>query len=157
MASNPPSLLLAHLSFSCHYSFTTNSVMKRLLLITIAAVLLTSTAFSGPIHDAAGAGRKKVVEQHIANGADVNAKAGGSHTPLHGAVLKGHKEIAELLIANGADVNAKVVSGTEQGKTPLNTAIEKNAPKSPISSANTPARPRRNWKPLATKPTRSTT
>jgi hypothetical protein len=38
--SDSPSLLLAHLSFSCHYSLTTISAMKHLLLTTIAAVVL---------------------------------------------------------------------------------------------------------------------
>ena len=43
--------------------------------------------------------------------------------------MEGHKEIAELLIAKGADVNAKVVSGPNQGSTPLNAANGTNYPK----------------------------
>ena len=43
-------------------------------------------------------------------------------TPFHYAALWGHKEIAELLLAKGADVNAKA----NDGKTPLDWAIEKN-------------------------------
>ena len=89
--------------------------MKSLIVSLALTSLLATTAFAGPIHDAAGAGRKKAVEQHIANGADVNAKDGDGLTPLHEAASGGHKEIVELLIASGADVNAK----DEDGDTPL--------------------------------------
>ena len=59
------------------------------------------------------------VKDFLANGADVNAKRGGSAgTPLHSAANRGHKEVAELLIANGADVNEK----DEYGYTPLHQA-----------------------------------
>ena len=43
-------------------------------------------------------------------------------TPLHNADTKG---IAELLIAKGANVNALILSGSDQGKTPLDTADNK--------------------------------
>jgi cytohesin len=56
------------------------------------------------INDAAKAGNIEAVKQHLATGADVNAKGNGERTPLHYAATK---EITELLIANGADVNAK--------------------------------------------------
>ena len=59
------------------------------------------------IHIATVAGHIKAVKQHLAAGADVNAKDDGESTPLHNAASEGHKEIAELLIAKGADVNAK--------------------------------------------------
>ena len=71
------------------------------------------------IHDAIDEGNIEAVKQHLAAGADVNAKARDATTPLHLAALKGQKEIAELLIAEGANVNAK---GTGD-RTPLNTAI----------------------------------
>ena len=72
------------------------------------------------IHDAAGFGNIEAVKQHLAAGADVNAKneAKGGWTPLHFAAANGHKEIAELLIDNGADVNAK----NDSGKRPLDWA-----------------------------------
>ena len=92
--------------------------MKHTILTLTITSLLATTAFAGPIHDAAGAGRKKAVEQHIANGADVNAKDGDRLTPLHFAASGGHKEIVELLIAKGADVNLK----NEAGWTPLHEA-----------------------------------
>jgi ankyrin repeat protein len=88
--------------------------MKHLLLTTIAAVLLVGCGPSAPdipIHDAATDGNIEAVKQHLAAGADVNAKSVFGLTPLHRAASRGHKEIAELLIANGADVNAKDVNG----------------------------------------------
>ena len=65
----------------------------------------------------------EAVKQHLAAGADVNAKTWDWTTPLHNAAIYGHKEVAELLIANGADMNAIIVSGRNQGKTPLDLAI----------------------------------
>ena len=98
--------------------------MKHLLLTTIAAVLLVGCGESPKeisIHDAAVAGDIEAVKQHLAAGADVNAKGERGSTPLHFAAWLGHKEIieiVELLIANGADVNAK----EEDGHTPLHLA-----------------------------------
>ena len=107
--------------------------MKHILIITIAAVLLAGCGEvqqsadpvahqSDPISevdsallDAAKEGNIEAVKQHLANGADVNAKDDG-WTPLHNAAGYSTKEMVELLISNGADVNAK----GEDGWTPLN-------------------------------------
>ena len=70
------------------------------------------------IHVAAELGNAEAVKQHLASGADVNAKGQFGTTPLREAAFEGHKEIAELLIANGADVNAKHGNGW----TPLHDA-----------------------------------
>jgi cytohesin len=73
------------------------------------------------IHIATVAGHIEAVKQHLAAGADVNAKDDGESTPLHNAASEGHKEIAELLIDKGADVNAK----DDGESTPLhNTSLE---------------------------------
>ena len=73
--------------------------------------------------DAAEEGNIEAVKQHLAAGMDVNAKDEDGVTPLHEAALWGHNEVAELLIANGAEVNAIIVSGRNQGKTPVDLAI----------------------------------
>ena len=73
------------------------------------------------IYIAARDGNIAAVKQHLADGANVNAKTEtdfGS-TLLHGAAIGEHKEIIELLIDNGADVNAK----TNDGRTPLDGAM----------------------------------
>jgi cytohesin len=70
------------------------------------------------LFDAAKKGDTEAVKQHLAAGADVNAKTDNGMTPLHDAAYRGHKEIAELLIDKGADVNSKDKYGT----TPLHMA-----------------------------------
>jgi len=89
--------------------------MKHLLLTTIAAVVLVGCGSGRNIHDAAFWGNIEAVKQHLAEGADVNAKGEKGETPLHGAAFTGRMEVIELLIENGADVNAK----DEDGGTPL--------------------------------------
>ena len=113
--------------------------MKHLLLTTIAAVVLvgcgesqqsapspeTPTEADRALLEAAFDEDIKAVKQHLADGADVNAKDkfyGG--TSLHHAAKAGQKEIIELLIANGADVNAK----DNFGSTPLEFAIRTDHP-----------------------------
>ena len=132
--------------------------MKHLLITTIAAVVLVGCGnpeADRALLDAANDGNIKAVKQHLAAGADVNAKSKFGRTPLHHAAYFGHKEVAELLIAEGADVNAK----DDDGATPLDLAA-RESPRNPLkskppkkksqtSSANTAARPRRNRKPLA--------
>jgi len=95
--------------------------MKHLLLTTIAAVLLATSAFADPIHDAAETGNLTGVQAELDKGVDVNAKREDGSTPLHYAALNGHKEVAELLIDKGADVHAK----DEWGSTPLHYAALK--------------------------------
>ncbi len=69
-------------------------------------------------------GNVKAVKQHLAVGADVNAKNRYGSTPLHRAAYAGHKEIAELLIAKGVDVDAK--DDRFIGQTPLHRAAWKS-------------------------------
>jgi len=100
--------------------------MKHLLLTTIAAVVLVGCGESQPpeppdisIHEAVFRGNIEAVKQHIAAGADVEAKDSFGRPPLHDAAYRGHTEIVELLIAGGADVNAR----RDDGMTPLDLAI----------------------------------
>ena len=79
----------------------------KLLLTTIAAVLLVGCGPSVDIHEAVSKGNIEAVKQHIAAGTDVNARNELGITPLSLATGGGYKEIVELLIAKGADVNAK--------------------------------------------------
>ena len=68
--------------------------------------------------DAVLEGNGDAVKEHLASGADVNAKNEEGWTVLHEAAFGGRKEMVELLIANGAEVNAK----GESGRTPLDLA-----------------------------------
>ena len=139
--------------------------MKHILLTTITAVLLVGCGTTQPteplaakapdmsIQDAALYGSIKAVKEHLAAGADVNAKEKGG-TPLHYAAGTGHKVIAVLLIAEGADVREELIGftplhfsahwgrkeivelliakgadvnrKTESGETPLDLAIKDN-------------------------------
>jgi cytohesin len=101
------------------------SIMKHLLLTTIAAVVLVGCGGPSGIHKAAKAGNIKAVKQHLDAGADVELKCvncGG--TILGHAAVGGSKEVGELLIAKGADVNAK----QKGGGTPLDLAIQFKEP-----------------------------
>ena len=95
----------------------------KLLLTTIAAVVLVGCGASVDIHKAAYFGNIETVKQAIADGADVNAKDDEGLTPLHHAAFNGPKEIVELLITEGADLNAK-----SYGETPLDLAIRLGQP-----------------------------
>ena len=71
--------------------------MKHLLITTIATVVLVGC---GPrMHKAAEEGNIEVVEKHLADGADVNAKNDNGRTPLD--LAKRHPETAKLLRKHG--------------------------------------------------------
>jgi len=73
------------------------------------------------LHEAVEEEDIEAVKQHLADGADVNAKDEIGMTPLHWAAVLGRKnEIVELLIAEGADVNAK----NYERKAPLDFAVK---------------------------------
>jgi ankyrin repeat protein len=83
--------------------------MKQ-LITTIAAVLLATSAFADPVHDAVEKGNLIGVQAELGKGVDVNAKRENGSTPLHGAAEGGHEEIVELLITEGADLHATTIS-----------------------------------------------
>jgi len=114
--------------------------MKHLLLTTIAAVVLvgcgesqqsatspktkpeppTAKAPDISIHDAADRGNIEAVKQHIAAGADVNAKTGDGRTPLDHAEFSSDdfaysrdievakKETADLLRKHGGKTSEEL-------------------------------------------------
>ena len=94
----------------------------KLLLTTIAAVVLVGCGMWMDIWAAARTGKIELVEDYLAKGVKVNAKDEYGKTPLHHAVMDGvpdltpydldrRMKITELLIAKGADINAMDNSG----------------------------------------------
>ena len=69
----------------------------KLLLTTIAAVVLVGCGPSVDIWKAARTGNVEAVKQHLAAGVDVNAKTDSGFTPLHKAAIWDRKEIVDLL------------------------------------------------------------
>ena len=107
--------------FPYGYIIIVATAIGGLWMSTLASKPQKVVAVQAPdisIYDAANDGNIEAVKQHLADGADVNAKNDFGSTPLIAAALKGHKEIAELLISQGADVNAK----NNRGQTPLDWA-----------------------------------
>ncbi len=97
--------------------------MKRALLLPLIAVfILIGCGKKMPAVDiwtAAGSGNIDAIKQHIALGADIDAKdpAGGS-SPLIVAALFGETGTASFLIENGASLAVK----NNDGSTPLHVA-----------------------------------
>ena len=80
--------------------------MKHLLLTTIAAVLVVGCG--GSIHEAAEEGNIEAMKQHLADGADVNAKEDNGETPLDEAILVGRDEIVNLLRKHGGKTSEEL-------------------------------------------------
>ena len=86
------------------------SVMKHLLLTTIAAVVLVGCGPSVDIHEAAYKGNIEAVKQHLDAGADVNAKDRGGQTPLDLAIQQKKPETTELLRKHGGKTKKELAS-----------------------------------------------
>jgi ankyrin repeat protein len=80
----------------------------RLAALLLLALVCTSLAFAGPIHDAARKGDVKKVQALLQGDPKlVNDKDNQGNTPLHVAALHGQLNVVQALLDAGADVNAK--------------------------------------------------
>ena len=90
--------------------------LESVVVVLTAVLAMASPTWSVPdvdIWKAAASGNIKAINQHTADGSDLNAKepVGGS-TPLMVAALFGQTEAAKLLIQKGANVNIKNNDGS---------------------------------------------
>jgi ankyrin repeat protein len=94
-------------------------MMKRLLVITLAATVFTAISMTGAVRsevaDAAMRGDKAAVRKLVDQHADVNAPQSDGATALHWAAYRGDKELADMLIRAGANPKA----ANREGATPL--------------------------------------
>ena len=68
-------------------------------------LLFAAPVSAGTLGDAAKTGDAQLVEELLAQGADVN-EADNFGTPLHWASINGHSEVVVLLVSAGADMGA---------------------------------------------------
>ena len=97
----------------------------------------------GQLHNAAQAGRSKVVNALLAKGADVNGRTDFKTTALHVAAANGYDGTVKVLIDKGADLNAK--HGCFEC-TPIECACACCAPHVACQAMATPTRPPRGRK-----------
>jgi ankyrin repeat protein len=96
-----------------------HSSISRRAAVLLVALVWSSLAFCGEIHEAANAGDLAKVKALLKDNPDlVSSKDSYGLTPLHYAAWQGHKEVAELLLIAKADINAKA----NDGRTPLHVA-----------------------------------
>jgi ankyrin repeat protein len=96
-----------------------------LIIITLIALVCSTPAICGEIHNAAKAGDLAKVKTLLKENPElVSSKDDRGNAPLHMAVISGKKDMVELLLATGADVDAK----NNSGDTPLNWAAETGNP-----------------------------
>jgi ankyrin repeat protein len=120
--------------------------MKRLVLTTVAAVVLVGCGPSVNIWNATKEGNTEAVKQAVANGVDVNAKNNDGCTALFIAANRRNKEVVELLISEGADVSVKTTVGRF---TPLHEVRSKEIAELLINNgADVNAKNGNGWTPL---------
>lgn len=71
-----------------------------------------------PLHFAAEAGSRAMVELLLRAGASLQSRTGDGLTPLHCAARGNNRDAAEVLVSKGADLNGQ----DKQGRTPLELA-----------------------------------
>ena len=92
--------------------------MLRIFVLLASFAAMTFAFAADVVFDAVAAGDKAAVEQALANGANVDARAKDQATPLIAAALANQPAIAELLLSKGAQVMAR----NSGGFTPLHAA-----------------------------------
>jgi formylglycine-generating enzyme required for sulfatase activity len=97
------------------------SKVKALLKAKQGLVNAADKDGATPLHYAAGADQKAVVEVLIDNKADINTRKRDGVTALQVAAALGYKDIVELLLANGADASVK----DKKGRTALSVARDR--------------------------------
>lgn len=99
--------------------------VAKFLLENHADVNAKGSGGLAPLHIAAQANNKAMVELLLTNGADIKNKSefrGDGKTPLQLAAQAGYRSMAELLLQNGADVNA---TADNSGQSALHLAVQK--------------------------------
>ena len=91
-------------------------------IVSLAALVWSSLAFNGEIHDAARKGDLEKVKALLKDNPElVLQKENSGDTPLHWAAFGSHKDVAKLLLANKAEVTAK----NSKGETPMHMAADR--------------------------------
>ncbi|KAG8584580.1 hypothetical protein GDO81_004675 [Engystomops pustulosus] len=92
--------------------------IQRLLSVAPDLVSVMDEDCYTPLHRASYNGHLAVVQELIANGADVHAVTLDGWTPLHSACKWNNPAVASFLLQHGADINAQ----TKGSLTPLHLA-----------------------------------
>ena len=87
---------------NCTHRADSRLTMKSQLIAIVTAVVLVGCGLSErALFDAAEVGNIEAVKQHLAAGADVNAKDVNEYTPLDWAIFNKDTETADLLRKHG--------------------------------------------------------